>query len=176
MQQAGVIGVDSLRRLARYNTWANGRVWRIVGDVAPSLLDQRSGGTFGSVNSTLKHLVLVEDRFLAAARGRDPMEELGPPDAYLAHQLPWFADRLAVVGQSYQELLAAADDAFLAAALAGGRWVGLDKRDGLLQVFTHSAHHRAHVLSALGEHGLQVPDIDYLIMLREIREAAAPPA
>jgi uncharacterized damage-inducible protein DinB len=46
-------------------------------------------------------------------------------------------------------------------------WFGfaLSRRDGLLQVWTHSAQHRAQVLSALGSHDIEVPDVDYIFML-----------
>jgi uncharacterized damage-inducible protein DinB len=40
-------------------------------------------------------------------------------------------------------------------------------RQGLLQVLTHSSHHRSQVLSFLGARGIEVPDLDYLLMLRE---------
>jgi uncharacterized damage-inducible protein DinB len=40
-------------------------------------------------------------------------------------------------------------------------------REGLIQVLTHSAQHRAQVLSTLGERGRQVPDMDYVVMRLE---------
>jgi uncharacterized damage-inducible protein DinB len=45
--------------------------------------------------------------------------------------------------------------------------------DGLIQVVGHSAQHRAQVLSVLGQHGVEVPDLDYVLMLREARSGAA---
>jgi hypothetical protein len=57
----------------------------------------------------------------------------------------------------------AADEAFYADALHVP-WFDfvLTKRDGLLQVLSHSAQHRAQVFSALGERGVDVPGLDYV--------------
>jgi uncharacterized damage-inducible protein DinB len=160
--------MEALRRLCQYNAWANERVLTVLADVAPALLEDEARGTIGSVSATLKHLVLAEDQFLAAVGDRDPEATRGPVAAYLAHERPWFVRRLRVLGEEYQALLAARGATFLATPLAGKPYAGLTKQDGLLQVFTHSAHHRAQILSALGRQGLQVPDIDYLVMTREV--------
>jgi uncharacterized damage-inducible protein DinB len=159
--------MDAVRRLCRYNAWANERVLTVLADIAPALLDAAARGSIGTVSATLKHLVLAEDHFLAALRDRDPVATRGPEDVYLARELPWFASRLRALGEEYQALLAEHDATFLPTPLAGKPYAGLTNQDGLLQVFTHSAHHRAQILSALGTYGLQVPDIDYLVMTRE---------
>ena len=41
--------------------------------------------------------------------------------------------------------------------------------EGLCQVLTHSCEHRAQVLSVLGARGLDVPGLDYVVMLAEAR-------
>jgi uncharacterized damage-inducible protein DinB len=43
-------------------------------------------------------------------------------------------------------------------------------RDGLLQVLTHSAQHRSQVLSRLSAQGIATPDLDYVLMLREVQQ------
>jgi uncharacterized damage-inducible protein DinB len=154
--------------LYRYNAWANERVLTVLAAVDPVLLEDDARGTIGSVSATLKHLVLAEDHVLAALRDLDPVATRGPVDAYVARELPWFASRLRALGAEYQALLADHDATFLPTPLAGKPYAGLTKQDGLLQAFTHSAHHRAQILSALGTHGLKVPDIDYMVMTREV--------
>jgi uncharacterized damage-inducible protein DinB len=44
-------------------------------------------------------------------------------------------------------------------------------REGLWQVLTHSAQHRSQVLSWLSAQGVETPDLDYVLMLREERAA-----
>ena len=50
----------------------------------------------------------------------------------------------------------------------------LTRRDGLIQVLSHSAQHRSQVLSWLSRQGIQTPDLDYVLMLRETHEASKP--
>src|SRR5262249_22411489 len=97
--------MDALRRLCRYNAWANERVLTVLADVDPALFEDDARGTIGSVSATLKHLVVAEDHFLAALRDRDPVATLGPLAAYLARELPWFTSRLRALGEEYQALL-----------------------------------------------------------------------
>ncbi|MGH2457769.1 MAG: DinB family protein [Chloroflexota bacterium] len=47
----------------------------------------------------------------------------------------------------------------------------LTARDGLLQVLTHSGQHRAQVFSVLGARGIDVPGLDYVMMLEETKGA-----
>ena len=42
----------------------------------------------------------------------------------------------------------------------------------LMQLLVHNGHHRSQVFSALGERGVKVPDLDYIIMLAKERTAA----
>lgn len=57
---------------------------------------------------------------------------------------------------------------------ANGRTFDLCEQaaDGLIQVISHSSQHRAQIRSVLGQHGVQVPDLDYVLMLRESRSGA----
>ena len=45
----------------------------------------------------------------------------------------------------------------------------LSAREALLQVLSHSAQHRSQVLSVLGAHGIEVPDLDYVLLLQQER-------
>ena len=93
--------------------------------------------------------------------------EGGDREAYFAQDLSWFAGRSAWVGDEYQELLKNANEDFLTASLPVP-WFdfALTKHDGLLQVLSHSAQHRAQVFSVLGERGIKVPDLDYVMFVR----------
>jgi uncharacterized damage-inducible protein DinB len=97
-----------------------------------------------------------------------------PEAAYNAHDLDWFANRLTEVGQMYLEVLDGRDQASLAKPLGfgGSDWDFFTVQDAVLQVLSHSGIHRAQVLSALGAHGIEVPDVDYVIMTMEQNQAA----
>jgi len=157
--------MQTLRRLARYNGWANQRVFEACAALSPEQLAEIERGTVGSIGETLAHLVEVEDIYRLMLQGRDPGELTGDA-SYLTHDTPWFAGRSQQLGDEYQTLLNAHDDGWLQESFVVP-WFGfaLSRRDGLLQAWMHSAQHRAQILSALGTHGIDVPDVDYIFML-----------
>ena len=77
--------------------------------------------------------------------------------------LGWFAGASAQLAKEYTTILRGADSAFLDDELRVP-WFDfrLTKHDGLLQVLSHSALHRAQVFSVLGQRGVEVPDLDYV--------------
>lgn len=163
----------TLRDLYAYNGWANDQVFSVCRDVDRARLEAQAAGTYGSLEETLKHLVGVEDAYLAMLHDR-PVGAGGFEEEYFKHELPWFAARAAELNTGYAELLASADASFLDEPLTVP-WFDfpLNKHDGLLQVLHHSAQHRAQVLSVLGEHGIKMPDVDYIIFLIKRRGAPA---
>ena len=158
----------TLRQLCRYNAWANARVFACCRGVDPAVLGAEAKGTIGTIEETLKHAVGVEDVYLVMLRGEDPRTALGPREEYHGHDLAWFAGRAGEVGAGYLALLEEVDEAFLAAEFKIP-WFQrpISRRDGVLQAITHSHQHRAQVLSALGERGVAVPDVDLVLMLQE---------
>lgn len=160
--------MQTLLRLVRYNAWGNEKVFALCRAADPVLLSDTAGGTIGSIEQTLIHLVAVEDMYLAMIGERDIEQEFGSQEAYLAHDLAWFTARSAGLPEGYLSLLAGQDDAWLARSLQVP-WFDfpMTKRDGLLQSLMHSAQHRAQVLTTLGQRGVAVPDLDYANMLAE---------
>jgi uncharacterized damage-inducible protein DinB len=158
--------MDSLQALYAYNTWANARVFAVCGGLDQTQLEERAPGTFGSIEGTLKHLVSVEDAYARMLRDETPAGT-GQREAYFAHDVAWFAERAAWLGGEYAQLLAGAQPTFYDEPLLVP-WFDfrLTKDDGLLQVLSHSAQHRAQVFSVLGERGLEVPDLDYVLFVQ----------
>jgi uncharacterized damage-inducible protein DinB len=170
--------MSMLRELARYNRWANTRLFArcLEADAAEHVVG-RAGGTIGTIEETLKHVSVVEHAYLSFMLGRDPLR--GHPDMaafmaeYLGHDLQWFADQVADLDREYERVAGEADDSFLAGRL-DIPWFDfpLTREQGLLQVFSHSTTHRVQAFSALGDRGLSVPDVDYVQMLQEERGSA----
>jgi uncharacterized damage-inducible protein DinB len=160
-----------LERLCRYNAWANRRVFDLCRRLPASLLDQEARGTSGTLGMTLKHLVAVEDVYLIMLRGDEP-GSVGSMEAYLARDLAWFANRSVELGAAYLAWLGRSDQSALQRNL-GVSWFDfpVTGADGLLQVLTHSCQHRAQVLSVLGSRGIDVPGLDYVMMLAEVAGA-----
>ena len=164
----------SLLNLCRYNAWANAKLVDLLRAAPAEALTDAAPGTTGAIADTFKHLVGVEDLYLASVQGRDVAEATGAADlnAYFARDLPWFYERSAAIATALVALVEHADESW-AARTFNLPWLPapLTTPDGVLQAMLHSAQHRAQVLSALGSRGLSVPDVDYVNMLAE-----APPA
>jgi uncharacterized damage-inducible protein DinB len=158
-----------LADLYRYNVWANARVFEACASVDTAALQEDARGTLGTIDETLKHLVGVEDVYLAMIQGHPPASREAR-EAYPAHDLAWFADRARQLGDGYLDLLSGEGDALLERPLTVP-WFNfpLTARDGLLQVLSHSAQHRSQVLSTLGARGVEAPNIDYVYMVGSTR-------
>ncbi|HEX6798333.1 MAG TPA: DinB family protein [Ktedonobacterales bacterium] len=156
----------TLSDLYAYNAWANEKVFAVCRDVDQARLDENAPGTFGSITETLKHMAQVEMVYFLMLRDQPLPASQEARDEFFAHDLTWFAETLAHVGQGYIALLANADDAYYGQPLHVP-WFdfALTKHDGLLQVLSHSAQHRAQVFSVLGQRGVEVPDLDYVLFV-----------
>ena len=157
--------------LFRHNAWANARVFGLAAALGDRLVETEALGTAGTVRSTLAHLARTERGYLAMIE-RQPPESLEPREAYLAHDLAWFVDEVGRLDDGYQRALEASTPESLEQALAIP-WFALSPpvstREGFLQVLTHSAQHRSQVLSWLASQGVETPDLDYVVMLGELR-------
>ena len=166
--------MKTLLQLVRYNTWSNRCVFDLCDTVAPALLRETDQGSIGSVEMTLKHLIGVEESYLAMLRGEDLTKRSGSLEAYEAQNLAWFSGRATELGGGYLALVAGRDEAWLSSPMQVP-WFDfpMTMRDGLLQTLTHSAQHRGQVLSVLGAQGVAVPDVDYVFMLRDEQRAGS---
>lgn len=161
--------MNELRELFEHNGWANDRVFELCGRLAPELADVEAPGTRGTVRGTLAHLAAVEELYLGKIEDRD-VSFLVPGQPYHEQAIDWFRRRLQEAAREFVQVVELADEAVLARELTLP-WLDfpLRVRDGLLQVLSHSAQHRSQVLSWLGARGVDVPDLDYVLMLRERR-------
>lgn len=155
----------ALTDLFDYNAWANAQVFATCASVDQARLDAEAPGTYGSIADTLKHQVQVEVVYARMLRG-EPLGVNGSSDDFFAHDLAWYAEVAARTAGEFSALLANASEAFYDEPLHVP-WFdfALTKRDGLLQALTHSAQHRAQVFSILGQHGVEVPNLDYVFFV-----------
>ncbi len=157
--------MQTLLQLARYNAWANERVFNVRAAASADQLSEDEKGTYGSLAETLAHLVEVEEIYLIMLQDQD-VSQVTDDESYMEHDTNWFSRRSAELGAAYHSLLEARENDWLDEQFTVP-WFGfpISRRDGLIQVWMHSAQHRAQVLSVLGSHGVDVPDVDYIFML-----------
>ena len=171
----------TLVEVVRYDRWANAKVFEICLGVDRARLDEPAAGTYGTILRSLVHMVSVEEVFAGLIDGRDRpphpaaaardafarlMVERGVADGYFKHELGWYGERVVSIADEWEALLSATDAGDLEKRLFVP-WFGveLSLRQVILQATGHAAHHRSQVLSTLGDRGVEVPDIDYVIML-----------
>ncbi|MGH7859575.1 MAG: DinB family protein [Candidatus Binatia bacterium] len=155
---------EDLTLLARYNTWANTKVFELCASAGESELLRAEG--YQPVPEILRHLVHVESNFLRMSLD----EERVPVDA---EPLPALAARCAGIDAGYERLAADASPEDL------GRefhvpWFGFDVtvREAILQALTHSQKHRADVCMLLPSVGVDAPGLDLIQWLAESRGRA----
>ncbi|MEA2683335.1 MAG: DinB family [Chloroflexota bacterium] len=179
-----------IEELFRHSRWANARVFKVCLAADPALLTAGAGGTVESIDASLRHLVTVEEGFAAVIAGEGVVPEgssaedaftalvtpTGLADGYMKHELSWYAERAGELDSYFLDLVSRVDEEGLARHVQVP-WLSFSTTvsDALVQVLVHSGHHRSQVFSALGERGVKVPDLDYVIMLAKER-AASPSA
>jgi uncharacterized damage-inducible protein DinB len=178
--------VQTLTEFFRYNGWADARVFKVCLRAELPLLEEDAGGTVGTIDKSLRHMVSVEEGFaalIAGTAGATPpglstqeaftfhVGPTGLADGYFKHDLPWYAERAAQLDDHFLRLATTATlepeerEVFVP-------WLGfaMTAQQAMMQVLVHNGHHRSQVFSALGDRGVKVPDLDHVVMLAKERQ------
>ena len=157
--------------LARYNRWANARLYDAVAALPPEEHDrQRPGAYFGSLLGTLNHILIGDRVWLHRFEGDGPqhqaldeqlfarLDALRPAREAEDARLLAFADRLTdemLAGTlSYRTMLSPAEVTTPYALTLG-------------HVFNHQTHHRGQAHALLKEAGTEPPPLDLIYFLRD---------
>lgn len=149
--------MQTLLSLFHYNVWANGRILPLLNQLSSEQLSAPVEAMFGAILDTASHLLGVERVYLQMLSD-EPAQR--PP----AFALEALAPTSAELGAGYHDLIARLDEAALTATFSVP-WFkrNFTRRDGLLQVVTHSTEHRADLAAALTRFGIATPPIDYAV-------------
>jgi uncharacterized damage-inducible protein DinB len=157
--------------LARYNQWANARLYAELEKLSPDQLAAQSAVNFGSILAIANHLVLVDRAWLNRFTGQ------GEPVATVdAVPYPELADLARARRLEEDRLLALVDsldpvrlDSILHYTTTNGTPCSLPFGLCLMHCLNHQTHHRGQIHGLLGTHGLKAADIDLLGYNREVR-------
>ncbi|MGH2458238.1 MAG: DinB family protein [Chloroflexota bacterium] len=147
-----------LVELYRHNRWANLRLLELCAGLSEEQLDLSAPGTYGRVRETLVHLVAAEGRYVAALGGpqSDQSVREGEP-------IPVVATLREHAGSSGDWLIKFAEESPNGKVLTG-TWRDEPYRMAaaqlMVQAINHATEHRAHVVSILTQHGVDVPSLD----------------
>lgn len=159
---------DQFKTFARYNAWANQRLY-----AACALLDDQAyyadrGAFFGSIHRTLNHLVLGDRIWFGRIEGK--------PFAVTGLDQVLYEDRHALRAAREEEdrRIERVVDGLTEAQLAGDldykTTAGAPKRTNLAlvlsHVFNHQTHHRGQAHTLLSQAGQDPPSLDMIQMIR----------
>jgi uncharacterized damage-inducible protein DinB len=147
----------TLVELFRHNLWANLELFDACASLDDARLDATAPGVFGSIRTTLRHIVVNEERYLAAL-------EQGPlPAGNPAAPMPSLAELRARVQASGEGLIAVASQGLDAQVLRGefnGQPYTMPAAVPLIQAINHATEHRAQIATVLTLQGVEPPALD----------------
>jgi uncharacterized damage-inducible protein DinB len=142
--------------LFAHNTWANLKLLDFCEQLTDAQLDATAIGGFGSIRSTLAHIVGAEASYVARVDGKRP------PHVLVRGQFPGFT--------ALKEVTRWAGDELLRLALVSQQGTLVQEREGTLvceyplaslmvQEVTHAAEHRTQIATIVTQLGLEPPDM-----------------
>src|SRR6266571_3693893 len=137
--------------LVRHKTWATQKLIALCQSVAPALIDATTPGTYGTIRSTLVHLVNADRNYYRRLCGEQPWQRMSEETT----DLQTVADRFGEIATEWESL--AADAALADRDLHYPKGEIVKATAVFAQSIHHGDAHRAHVLSILGARGIQVP-------------------
>lgn len=168
--------LQQVRQFARYNQWANRRLYAAAGALPAALYHTARPSFFGSLHATLNHILVGDTVWFGRFTG-----EATPHITRLNQELHGDFAALDTARQAMDAAIIAfaeaLDDARLAAELDYANMSGKRFRQQLAPLlahfFNHQTHHRgqAHQLLSMcaAEHdpGREPPELDLIFFLRE---------
>lgn len=148
----------SLVDLFEHNVWANHRLFDACEGLSDTQLDATTSGTFGSIRSTLMHIVGAQERIAAALAETGPVEvirERGPFPG-----LAELRDSARMSGEALAGLAARADSGATVTTTWRGEAFTLPVWMLLAQAINHATEHRAQVAAILSQQGIEPPPMD----------------
>lgn len=143
--------------LFTHNKWANLRLLDACAGLDETHLEATAPGTYGKVADTLLHLMAAEERYVILLTGRvpdDPIHERKgfPGLAVLREHAAQSGDALIGLAQDdpYEEILKGS---------YGGDTYEMRAVVPLVQAIHHASEHRGHVMTILGQLGMEQPDL-----------------
>lgn len=163
--------------MARFNRWANARLYASVAELDDDAYRKDRGAFFGSIHHTLNHLLVVDRLWSARIQNRD--SGIRSLDQVLFQDFEALKSARVEEDGKFIALVDGMSDEALEAPVRYWRIIG----DGLEEVrvghvlitlFNHQTHHRGQVHAMLTQAGVTPPPLDVVFYLDEIGEAGPP--
>ena len=165
-----MITPEFCRRMARYNAWQNRQISDALETVSLDVLTQDRGAFFGSILSTLNHVLWADHIWMSRFDPSVQSPDGGIADSVSLHptQGAWSAARFHMDGKisHWADTLKALD---LTGELrwysgAAGRDMSAPIALCVTHMFNHQTHHRGQVHAMMTAAGLTAPVTDLFLM------------
>ncbi len=154
---------------ARYNAWANRRLYDAVAGVPDELYRQDRGAFFGSLRGTLNHILVGDRAWLTRITGKGT-----PPaslDQILYDDFASLNQARAAEDEGIIRVIEGLDEARLAGTIRYRNMRGEDMEQPLTEVlahvFNHQTHHRGQAHTLLSQMGHAAPALDFVYFMRK---------
>jgi uncharacterized damage-inducible protein DinB len=163
-----------LRRMARYNRWANRRLYAACAALPAAEYHKPRPAFFGSIHGTLNHLLIGDRIWVARIEGRpnpkvrlddqpcpslETLEvERAAEDERMIRLVDGYPDDAAVGRSVRYRMITQPDEVEMSLHLC---WLNL---------FNHETHHRGQVHDQLSQTRVAPPPLDLVFYLREVGE------
>jgi uncharacterized damage-inducible protein DinB len=157
------MNADAFRQLYEYHFAENRALWeKYVVRITDAQLNQDLAYSHGSIRDQVSHIVDVDDAWFSDLRNAKPRKPLEPPDDV---RLEHIRARWDEVERDMRAYLETVHDETLLAKPLSGEDEGLRLWQILLHVVNHGTDHRAQILRALHDLGLETSSQDYVFYL-----------
>lgn len=159
-----------LATLARYNRWANGRLYDACGHLDLAELSRPRASFFGSILATLNHGLVADQIWLCRLTdGTSPPDILSLDQTLHCDFEPLADARIALDDRmvGYIESLVGDLDRPLRYRTMAGVETETILSLTLMHVFNHATHHRGQVHTMLSATTVAPPSMDLIYFLRE---------
>ena len=162
--------LEHLRRMARYNQWANQRLYAACADLPSAAYHEPRAAFFGSIHGTLNHLLVGDRIWLARIEGKPT------PDLRLDDQPCRSLDELEAARVAEDTRIIGLVDGYQDSDLPRPiRYRRVTDRATAetplhlcwLHLFNHQTHHRGQVHDQLSQTAVAPPPLDLIYFLRQ---------
>lgn len=162
--------LDHFHMLARYNGWANVRIFEAAAALSEADFRADRGAFFGSVCGTLNHLLLADRTWMHRFTGEGPT--YAALDAILHESLLALRAEREAEDARIEAWVGGLSEAALAGTIS---YRTISKPAPITQIlapalahfFNHQTHHRGQVHALLTGLGREAPSLDLIVFQRE---------
>jgi uncharacterized damage-inducible protein DinB len=160
---------DYFQLLARYNRWANERLYGACARLSEEAYLKPRKAFFGSIHGTLTHLLACDILWSDRLEGRP--SEIHALDQALHPDLTGLSERRRAEDARLMAIMGRLDEAALGGTLRYSLLDGADFETPLPAllgtIFNHQTHHRGQVHNMLSQADLEPPPLDIIDYLDE---------